>query len=153
MVSYAIYLVWYQITSVRNRINNTCASACLYLGWKMARWSEDVVGSIKQYLTGKQYPENTSKGEKLNLRKRAKDFILLQGYKSSLQVRKKLPNSNGHRYQRRQRSSFSGMTLVTYLCMHASLLCIRSLTIHIQLCASKFMLAFGCITALKKPFL
>ena len=46
---------------------------------KMDRWSEDVVENIKKYLTGKQYPEDVSKDEKRNLRKRAKDFVLLQG--------------------------------------------------------------------------
>ena len=82
----------------------------------MDRWSEDVVENIKKDLTGKQYPEDVSKDEKRNLRKRAKDFVLLQGnlyYK----CKKKWPNSNGHRYQRRQTSSFSGMKLVTCFCM------------------------------------
>ena len=46
---------------------------------KMDRWSEDVVENIKKCLTGKQYPEDVSKDEKRNLRKRAKDFVLLQG--------------------------------------------------------------------------
>ena len=45
----------------------------------MDRWSGEVVENIKNYLTGRHYPENFSKDEKRNFRKRAKDFVVIEG--------------------------------------------------------------------------
>ena len=46
----------------------------------MDRWNERiVVEGITKFLTEKQYPENLSNDEKRNYRKRAQDFIVIQG--------------------------------------------------------------------------
>ena len=45
----------------------------------MDRWNHRIVEGFTKFLTEKQYPENLSKDEKRNYRKRAKDFIVVDG--------------------------------------------------------------------------
>ena len=42
-------------------------------------WNERIVEGITKFLTEKQYPKSLSKDEKGNYRKRAQNFIVLQG--------------------------------------------------------------------------
>ena len=42
-------------------------------------WNERIVEGITKFLTEKQNPENLSKDEKGNYRKRAQNFIVVQG--------------------------------------------------------------------------
>ena len=72
----------HQITSARAEVNlrgNKFRTKHMPGQAVMDRWNERIVEGITKFLTEKQYPENLSKDEKRNYRKRAQDFIVLQG--------------------------------------------------------------------------